>query len=320
VRCSNLVVGFALSIVAASAFAQDTKPEDRDIRDGYVAEVVKGGGNGAVVETIGVYLSEDEADEAVRDWDRKHPNSLLLTRVRKTKVQVNRRPPAKQAAPNRSSDSTGSAGTTIRPLAPKWIDVGPRDPGKKTAPSLAGKKMKGTIGGYKVTITFTGEDNKGDFTVSGDLEGSGKWVQLGQFVQMETGKARFEGKIDGNIVSGTRTMKDGGDKDKWNVTLSDRASVDVANLAGTTWQGTMEYPTATRRETFTLLASGKILSIKDDGTTEQTPGASWGQTGSNVNFNIQGYTYTLSVDGDRMSGQGTYKDIRVQYNFTRVRE
>jgi hypothetical protein len=68
------------------------------------------------------------------------------------------------------------------------------------------------------------------------------------------------------------------------------------------------------------LASGKILSINDDGSTQEMPDGSWTQSGNNVTFTSRDYAYTLSVSGDRMTGEGTYHETQFKYNLTRVRD
>jgi hypothetical protein len=218
-RRTLIVALIALASMTMSVSSQERKPEERDIRPGYIVEII--GEGGRVVETVGAYLDEDEADEAIQKWNDNHPKSLLLTRKRKGDVEVKRPASSKKAKSSDSQSQTPSSKTsTIVMPALKSADPGPLKRGPAKAPPLSGKKGKGTIGKDNVTITFTGQGEKGEFVVSGDLDGKGRWVQLGPFVQMETGRATFEGKIDGNKIVGTRTMKEGGEKDKWSVLLS----------------------------------------------------------------------------------------------------
>lgn len=196
---------------------------------------------GTDFETKGEADKAAESMRSLRDLDGKKLYFNVEVRPEKF-VQTVTRPSRAKTRP-----ATGLEGSPITKPVLTFVDPGSLTKRAAKVPSLAGKKGTGTIGKSKVTIEFTGEGEKGEFVISGDLEGKGKWVQLGPFVQLETGMAKFDGKLDGDKLGGNRKMKEGGEKDEWSIKLG---NVQVPNvkvvegtvgikknaLAGTTWK------------------------------------------------------------------------------------
>ncbi len=87
-----------------------------------------------------------------------------------------------------------------------------------TAPALAGKAAKGTIGAVKVTVKFDGKSDS--IEISGDEKAGGKYKQIGQGVLIETDQARYRGKYDGKKATGVRLAKEGTERlVEWTVTF-----------------------------------------------------------------------------------------------------
>ena len=218
------ILAFSLAVVvtlSTSAPAQERKPEERDVRKGYIVEVI--GEGGKVVETVGAFLSSEDADKAEKQWNANHPTTLLLTRVREGDVEVKRQPPRTSRSSNPSAPAAGPKDSTIVMPSLKVVDPGSLKKGEVKVRSLAGKKGSGTIGKQKVTIEFTGEGGIGEFATTGNLKVKGTWRQLGKFVLMETEWMKCDGTLDGNKVTGTLRLKNGGEKDVWSVTLTEGA-------------------------------------------------------------------------------------------------
>ena len=150
---------------------------------------------------------------SLRDLDGKKLYFNVEVRPEKF-VQTVTRPSRAKTRP-----ATGLEGSTITKPVLTFVDPGSLTKRAAKVPSLAGKKGTGTIGKSKVTIEFTGEGEKGEFVVSGDIEGKGKWKLLGPYLDMETEMAKFDGKLDGNKLGGKRKMKKGGEKDEWSIEL-----------------------------------------------------------------------------------------------------
>lgn len=72
-----------------------------------------------------------------------------------------------------------------------------------SAPALAGKAAKGTIGAAKVNIKF-GDGKSDAVEITGDEKSEGKYKQIGQGVLIETAQARYRGKYDGKKATGVR--------------------------------------------------------------------------------------------------------------------
>jgi hypothetical protein len=199
-------------VLAAFAQAQERKPDERDIRDGYIVEVI--GAGGKVAETIGAALTPEEADKLESDWNAQRPGNVAMIRIRQGKVEVPRPAPSQP-----SGVAGGIKGSNIVVPVPKIVDPGATKRAEPKVPSLAGSSGTGTIGESKVAIQFTGEGEQGEFVVSSELEGKGKWRQLGPFVQMDTDLEKYAGKIDGDKITGTRRLIKSGRKDQWAITL-----------------------------------------------------------------------------------------------------
>ncbi len=204
-----------LVTAASSAPPQGQDPDGKEVRKGWIAVVL--GDDGKPKETIGAFLTLEESRAAERQWTARHPGTTMLTDSIEGDVEVKRRPTSKAGPGGQPAPSSGTDGSAVVVPGPKFMDPGGAKRIEKRPPSLAGKRGTGTIGKSKVTIDFTGEGEKGEFVVGGELTGKGKWVRLGPFVQLETTLAKFEGRLDGDKLAGTRTMKQGGGKDAWSL-------------------------------------------------------------------------------------------------------
>jgi len=74
------------------------------------------------------------------------------------------------------------------------------------AGTVAGKTYQGKIGQSSIVVTFA---DGGAFTISGEMQGQGKWMQAGDGVLLETATARYRGYAAGDKLSGLRFLKDG---------------------------------------------------------------------------------------------------------------
>jgi hypothetical protein len=119
---------------------------------------------------------------------------------------------------------------------------GPKSPLPTTPPksdrdtnSVSGRQGKGKLGTANVTLDFF---KGGDFAVSGELEGFGKWTQTGNAVTMETSISKFQGVIDGNKAKGKRVRRSENGEvttDEWSIDLDPPPAPDVKNLKTIEW-------------------------------------------------------------------------------------
>ncbi len=237
----RLVFGLvALAAFGETSFAQEStkkppKPPDEERVTVYFA-VVTGDGTveGATrpIDVGGPFWTKAEAAERCKKWQEDNPesNRLALPAERTIAARDNRSNGAKN--PNRPDQPpalTGPKGSKIGMPDLKVVDPGSIK-GRTVAASLAGKKGTGTFGRSKVTIEFVGKGEKGEFIVSGDMTGKGKWTQLGPFVQLEGLESSFVGKIDGDMIGGRRTVKKSGVKEEWSVKLAKKPPVPVDSI------------------------------------------------------------------------------------------
>lgn len=234
-------------------------------------------------EKIGEYDTYAEAEAACKNWSDAHPEVLRLTRTREVKMRVRDLPrPTQKPKPEDP------------PLSGRKSPL-PKAPGAKDNPnSVAGRKGKGKIADSNVTFTFAKD---GTFTVTGDLEGSGKWTQTGKAVTMETQISKFQGVAEDNKIRGVRVRRsDNGKilKDDWSVQLSpvpEKATGEAALIG--TWVG------STDKFFHVFEAGGKYKNITPDGRLTDT--GSWKLTGETITISWDRFTfqtkYTLKEDG-----------------------
>jgi hypothetical protein len=93
------------------------------------------------------------------------------------------------------------------------------------ASAVAGRTFEGRIGPQRVVIRFAAS---GEFVVSGELQGTGRWTQDGSGLLMETAIAKYRGQIDGDRISGLRFLFDGSQPiGEWSVAVSTAAEAEL---------------------------------------------------------------------------------------------
>ncbi len=110
----------------------------------------------------------------------------------------------------------------------KFVDIVPQKTDQKTVFSLKGKSGQGQIGKAKVTFAFNSD---GTLRIRGELEGDGKWEQVGSGVSMRTALSTFRGRIDGDKVSGLRFVKDNSEPlTEWSVSVKQPNSAAAGRM------------------------------------------------------------------------------------------
>ena len=220
--------------VGGSAYAQEKPKDDPKLTEtgpyvvtkGKIADIL-----GKDDKVIRRFPTTEKAQAFAKEMNEKEPKDSPFT------YNSYRKEPEQDAPKATGPDlieNTGPKGKIITKPDLKTVDPGAMKLGGKAKP-VAGKTGTGTIGKSKVTITFTGKDGKGKFTVGGDLTGEGEWKQDGAGVVFETRLSRFVGNIEGDKLKGQRFTKkpgeDGGNAmTEWSVTLKDSPT-----MAGTKW-------------------------------------------------------------------------------------
>jgi hypothetical protein len=93
------------------------------------------------------------------------------------------------------------------------------------AGTVAGRTFEGKIGAQRVVIRFAAT---GEFVVSGELQGTGRWTQDGSSLLLETTLAKYRGQIEGDRISGLRFLIDGSQPiGAWSVALSTAAEAEL---------------------------------------------------------------------------------------------
>jgi hypothetical protein len=306
------------------AIGQDkgnSKPVDSQTVTMWVSELATA--NPDVWEELGKFSSYQEALDCSTKWSKAHPMSNRLTREREIKVRITPSRPGTTVQPLQVSPSAVKPGIGIVKPDLKSADPGAKKTTGANVPSLAGKQGTGAIGTSKVTIEFTGESEKGEFTVSGELQGRGNWVQLGPFVQMETGLAKFEGKLYGNKIIGSRTIKASGSKDDWNIDIVKKGTnprKGQERLEDTKWS-----PDFATWWIYHLNSQGKF-ETKDERTGALINSGTWEQQGNKVLLKLDssfivielvrnedkmtGYSYSSNPEGLARDGKS-----RVEFNL-----
>jgi len=160
----------------------------------WVAEV-EGGKDDAAVGTgwrrLGEFSSQEEAEDCAAKWDRQHPNSLRLTRVREIKV---RRSTGTGAVPRPSS--------TPRPPVPGG--GGGTPPAR--ALKLQGKTLSGNetgLQGFK-QLKFRFDSNGNAVMTDARGTTTGTWYQNSTAVHLKFSKLQcdYYGTIEGNVLNG----------------------------------------------------------------------------------------------------------------------
>ncbi len=235
-------------------------------------------------EVVDGATTEDEASQKLAKWNKttKSSDPFFYETKRNPDFTGNSRPTLPAQVPQSATKPTVIAA----PPVIKTVDPGDIKLSGKVKP-LAGMTGTGTIGDSKVTVEFSGEGEKGEFVVTGELEGKGKWVQLGPFVTMETARAKLEGKLDGDMLKGSRTLKGGGAKDEWSLSLFNR----VNKLAGSVWDAS------------TLSSYGGELRFDKDGKTVTHATKGWEGIHPAAT-----YIGTYTIDGDNVI-------INIEYRF-----
>lgn len=189
---------------------------------------------------------------------------------------------------------------TVKPIDKpeiKSADPGPMKKTESAALSIVGKEAKGTIGKYSVTFRFM---KKGKLIISGEMQGEGKWEQLGDNLYLTTERATYRGTIVGNSISGRRfSREDSQTLDQWAATLEENKpkidgdssklekKVDVAanSVAGTKW--TVEGDESGQVYEFKeAQANGKGSVLRNYGTRQGYEGE-WTQVGDKVTYEFR---------------------------------
>jgi hypothetical protein len=125
---------------------------------------------------------------------------------------------------------TPGKGGRIEMPKPKFVDPGPPKKGAKGS-VLAGRKGRGKLGDLAVTIEF---DPKGNFEITGDAKGNGKWSETETGgVYMESERSTFRGNIKKDTVSGLWFTKDNSRPvTEWSIILEDNKPDPMPKLAG----------------------------------------------------------------------------------------
>lgn len=169
--------------------------------------------------------------------------------------------------------------------------------------SVADKTYQGTICSYKATISFR---SNGTFIVSGDIEGTGRWLQKGETISMQTDIATYEGNVVKEQIVGQRALKDHSGTQRrcawsmnvvpkltvrpgivvavplpapsWELRAVTARSSDSASLAGTTW-------TETDGSTWSFLSGGVLKITPARPLSTKLPvlaGGQWRQVGDTL--------------------------------------
>lgn len=282
-RSALLVAILYLSCGTLAGFSQE-----REIVDGFIVDVIDL--DLKVVEVIGTYLDYNEAVKAQVRWDEGNKKLSLESRMREGKVEVTRRKQNKSGRSEPEVQNNGPNGGTIKAPDLKWVDIPEANTNGKEFQSLSGKKGKGKIGQYNAAISFAKGDGKGEYTVDGEIKGKGRWVQLGPYVQMESETSKYEGKIEGSRIVGSRTIKESGTKEDWFFDLN-------AELAGRRGRGTFMDGVTPFSVEFRTGGVGLFKSADEAFT------GTWSVDGDSITMKAGASIFTGKIKGSQISGR-----------------
>ena len=187
-----------------------------------------------------------------------------------------------QANPSDDSNSL----TIIASPRPKFVDFGPLKPTPSPAPSLAGKKGRGKVGGRDVTISF----EKDTFSMSGDINGTGTWEQSGDAIVMRGKTSKYRGMISGKSISGVRFFYDAKKElEEWKIQFDEQAG----SIDGTAWL-------SQDKDQRIICSGGGKFEVRFNFGRKARFEGTWKQDGNTFTAEREGRRYDGVISGNRI--------------------